>query len=225
MPVLRIYHVPLQKYSSPFAMCSEPLEGVDHIRRCPCPVGPIEVRLRAGWQGGQLLADQRKGEECWLGQCQAPSLQGHCGAVWCPGRQSWGKALDTSTPTASCYQSHQEHSAVKYWVEQSFTFTEKRWDKVSFQQWVWVPPGCRVSLGAGYRAIGLCGLLCATVEGACSLPEDRSNSAAGQVPCDTHALEKEHPLCLKHGKIIPQSGRPSAGGVGPFSRRKPSVGS
>ena len=142
-----------------------------------------------GWVAGrQLLADQRKGEECWLGQCQAPSLQGHCGTVWCPGCQSRGKALDTSTPTASCYQSHQEHSAVKYWMEQSFTFTEKRWDKVSFQQWVWVPPGCQVSLGGGYRATGLCGLLCATVEGTCSLSKDRSNSVAGQVPCDTHTF-------------------------------------
>ena len=110
-------------------------------------------------------------------------------------------------------------------MEQSFTFTEKRWDKVSFQQWVWVPPDHQVSLGGGYRATGLCGLLCATVGGTCSLPEDRSNSAAGQVPCDTHALEKA-PIAPEAGKDNPtQSGRPSAGGVGPFSWRKPSLGS
>lgn len=60
MPMLRIYHVSLQKYSPPFAMCSEPLEGVDHIRRCPCPVGTIEVQLRVGSGGG--VATGRSGE-------------------------------------------------------------------------------------------------------------------------------------------------------------------
>lgn len=61
MPMLRIYHVSLQKYSPPFAMCSEPLEGVDHIRRCPCPVGPIEVQLRAGSGGGVATGRSEEG--------------------------------------------------------------------------------------------------------------------------------------------------------------------
>ena len=69
MPVLRIYHVPLHKYSPPFAMCSEPLEGVDHIRSCPGPVGPVEVQLRAGWRGGSYW--QIRGREKSAGSVSA----------------------------------------------------------------------------------------------------------------------------------------------------------
>lgn len=51
--------------------------------------------------------------------------------------------------------------------------------------------------------------------------EGRSSTAAGQVPCHTHALEQDRPLCPKQGKMIPHG----AGGAGPCSPRKPSLGS
>lgn len=206
----------LREHARPLAMCAEPLEGVHHIRGCP------EVRLRAGW--GAATGRAEEGEE-WRGQCQAPSLQGHCGAGRCPGRQSQGKALDTSAPTAS-YQSHQEHSAVKCWKEQSFAFTEERWGKVSFPQWVWVPAAVRPLSVVGTGQL-------AHVDSSVPLWKEPVPCRGGQVQhyCWPGAMphtcfRTRAPTVPKAGKDDPtQRGRPSAGGAGPFSRRKPSLGS
>lgn len=149
--------------------------------------------------GGQLLADQRKEKSDVV---SAKPLQGHCGAGRCPRRQSQGKALDTSAPTAS----YQRTQCSQILEGAKLYFHREEMGQGQLPTAGVGPPG-RSGLSRwwiqGNWPMGT--PLCHRGRNLFPPVEDRSSTAAGQVPCDTHALEKERPLCLKQGKIIPHS--------------------